>query len=41
MDRPIAAYTGDGPYVFVSYAHRDASAVYPELVWRQESGFNI
>jgi hypothetical protein len=41
MDQPFAAYTGDKPYVFVSYSHRDSSAVYPELTWLRESGFNI
>ena len=41
MDRPFPAYKGDEPYVFVSYSHSDASAVYPELVWLKESGFNV
>ncbi len=41
MDRPFSAYTGDEPYVFVSYSHSDSSAVYPELVWLKESGFNV
>jgi len=41
MDHPFSAYKGDKPYVFVSYAHRDSSAVFPELVWLKDSGFNI
>ena len=41
MDRPFAAYTGDEPYVFVSYSHSNSDAVYPELVWLKECGFNI
>ena len=41
MDRPFAAYTGDEPYVFVSYSHTDSSAVFPQLIWLKESGFNI
>ena len=39
--RPFPAYRGDEPYIFVSYAHTDSNAVYPELVWLKESGFNI
>jgi len=31
IDIPCTAYTGDDPFVFVSYAHADASAVYPEI----------
>ncbi len=41
MDRPFPAYNGNEPYVFVSYSHGNSSAVYPELVWLKESGFNI
>ena len=41
MDRPFPAYNGDEPYVFVSYSHSNSSAVYPELVWLKERGFNI
>ena len=41
IDRPFAAYRGDEPYIFVSYSHSDSSAVFPELVWLKESGFNI
>ena len=29
MDRPFAAYTGEEPYVFVSYSHKNSSIVFP------------
>ncbi|HJN50779.1 MAG: TIR domain-containing protein [Pseudomonadales bacterium] len=41
MKRPFPAYHGDGPYVFVCYAHDDADVVYPELAWLQEQGVNL
>jgi len=40
-DRPFAAYAGDDPYVFVSYAHADAEFVYPELGYLAEQGANL
>ena len=36
MDRPLAAYKGDKPYVFVCYAHEDGDVVYPEMAWLQD-----
>lgn len=41
MPRPFPAYQGDDPYVFVCYSHKDAAAVYAELTWLRECGFNI
>jgi adenylate cyclase len=41
MDRPFPAYNGDEAYVVVSYSHDDSSAVFPELIWLKELGFNI
>ena len=41
MDRPFSAYKGDELYVFVSYSHSDSSAVYSELVFLKDSGFNV
>jgi TolB-like protein/Flp pilus assembly protein TadD len=41
MERPFPAYTGDEPYIFVSYAHEDSALVYPELSWLRDQGFNI
>ncbi len=40
-DTPFAAYTGQEPYVFVSYAHADAGWVYAELEWLHEQGIRI
>lgn len=31
MDRRSASYKGAEPYVFVSYSHKDAALVHPEL----------
>ena len=41
MDRPFPAYSGDDPYIFVSYAHDDDEIVYPEILWLKDQGFNI
>ena len=41
VEKPIPAYQGDGPYVFVCYAHDDAEAVYAEIGWLNESGVNV
>lgn len=41
MDKPFAAYRGDEPYVFVSYAHEDTELVLPQLVWLHEQGVNV
>lgn len=41
MDRPFPAYKGDGPYIFVSYSHRDSASVFPELEWLKASGINV
>ena len=38
---PFKAYQGDEPYIFVSYAHEDSDAVYPEIEWLRDQGFNI
>jgi len=38
---PFKAYSGSEPFVFVSYAHRDAETVYKELKWLRDAGFNI
>ena len=39
--RPLPAYEGDDPYVFITYAHEDADLVYPQVRWLQDQGFNI
>ena len=41
MNRPFPAYSGDEPYIFVCYSHRDASEVYPELIRLNSLGFRI
>ncbi len=41
MDRPFSAYTGSEPYIFASYSHKDASAVFPELTRLRDQGFNV
>ena len=41
MERPFPAYKGDHPYIFVSYAHDDSEAVFPEIKWLRDQGFNI
>jgi len=39
--RPFEAYRGDEDFIFVSYAHADATTVYPDLVGLKDAGFNI
>ncbi len=41
MERPLPAYRGDEPYIFVSYAHEDSDLVFPEIQWLKDQGFNI
>lgn len=41
MQKPFAAYQGDDPYIFVSYAHEDSDVVYPEIEWLKGQGFNV
>ena len=41
MDKPLPAYQGDAPYVFVCYAHEDSDIVYPEIAWLREQGTNL
>ena len=37
----LRAYSGNDPYIFVSYAHADTDEVYRELSWLNEAGYNI
>ena len=41
MDPPFAAYKGEDPYIFASYAHADSDFVYPELIWLRQQGLHI
>ena len=40
-ERPLPAFDGDEPYVFVSYSHEDDELVHPQIRWLQEQGFNV
>ena len=41
ISSPFDAYDGNEPYVFVSYAHIDAAAVYPEINKMHQNGVRI
>ena len=41
LEKPISAYKGDQPYIFVCYAHEDSAIVYPEIQWLHEQGVKI
>ena len=38
---PFDAYRGDAPYIFVSYAHKNADAVFGHITRLREEGFRI
>ena len=38
---PVEATTGETPYIFISYAHRDADKVYPEVKRLHDEGYAI
>lgn len=40
MNRPIA-YSGNKPYIFISYAHKDANRIYPIIQALQNSGLHV
>jgi len=40
-DKPCEAYEGGEPYIFISYAHDDAPAVYPVVKELYESGWDL
>ena len=41
MEQPLSGYRGNGPYVFVCYAHEDTDAVYREIAWLNDYGVNV
>ncbi len=41
VEKPFSAYKGDGPYVFVCYAHEDSEAVFREIAWLNDYGVNV
>ena len=38
---PFEAYSGDEPYVFISYAHKDSEFVFDEISMLHDAGYNI
>ena len=38
---PFPAYRGNEPYIFVSYAHKNAEAVFAEINRWNKQGYNI
>ena len=38
---PFEAYSGDEPYVFISYAHKDSEFVFDEISILHDAGYNI
>lgn len=40
-NRPLPAYGGDEPYIFISYKHKDHQLVFPLIRQLQDAGFNI
>ena len=41
LEPPFEAYRGDEPFIFVSYAHKDAASVFPELQTLRDAGYRI
>lgn len=41
LERPFSAYSGDKPYIFVSYAHMDSKFVFPEIKRFHQEGYPI
>lgn len=41
VNKPLAAYRGKGPYVFVCYSHENSDSVYSDLYALNEGGINL
>jgi predicted ATPase/class 3 adenylate cyclase len=41
VDKPFKAYSGDEPFIFVSYSHDDSELVFPELERIKALGYNV
>ena len=41
MEQDLTAYSGQEPYIFISYAHKNAEIVLPILSAMQEAGFRL
>ena len=38
---PVDAYSGNEPYIFISYAHSDCANVFKEISFLHDAGYNI
>tara|TARA_A100001015_G_scaffold315213_1_gene426513 strand:- start:1189 stop:1956 length:768 start_codon:yes stop_codon:yes gene_type:complete len=38
---PFDAYSGNEPYIFISYAHRDSASVFNEISFLNDAGYKI
>lgn len=41
FNAPFEAYKGNDPYIFVSYAHKDRSVIYPEINRLNDLGYRL
>jgi len=41
LEPPFPAYSGTEPFIFVSYAHKDAATVFPDLLALRNAGYRI
>ncbi len=41
LKRPFDAYSGDEPYIFVSYAHKDSDLVFREIEKFHDAGYHV
>lgn len=41
VPEPFESYSGDGPYIFVSYAHADKVTVYESIRYFRDAGVNL
>ena len=41
VPEPFESYSGDGPYIFVSYAHADKVTVYESIRYFRDAGVNV
>lgn len=39
--KPPTSFTGNGPFVFVSYSHKDTDQVYPDIAAMQRAGISV
>ena len=41
VEENLKAYDGKGPYIFISYAHKDNETVLPLIEGLKQRGFNV